>query len=247
MQTRDTISDFVGYLDKREKLFRGEKKFFAPGEEELLALYLRGMNSLGEHDFAFPSSKGEDCDLIFIAEGCWSSYQKHPQRLAQLEADRISYSWDALIETFNRNTIAGTHYISIGGIRNSEKTRRFLAREPRYMRRHLATAINAVIANTPPNMRRIRVELPRCSGDPHYVFVAIPSNAALGIEYDQYRELRLNFLHACCMVVRLEAPEATDIIGLATEAGSQEVRSEDLLYLDGRTWTEDQNREALRL
>lgn len=184
---------------------------------------------------------------MFIAEGWWASYQNHPQRRAQLEADRISYSWDALIETFNRNTIAGTHYLSIGGIKNSERTRRFLAREPRYMRRHLATAINDVIANTPPNMRRIRVDLPKSQKDPHYVFVAFPSSAVLGVEYDQYRELRLNFLRACCMVVRLESPEAKDIIGLATEAGSEEVRSEDLLYLDGRTWTDEQSREAQQL
>ena len=40
LNTLDTISDFVSYLDKKEKLIRSDTTIFAAGEEDLLAYYL---------------------------------------------------------------------------------------------------------------------------------------------------------------------------------------------------------------
>jgi hypothetical protein len=111
MRTRDTIADFVSYLGKRHLLFRGGgPTILAPGEEELLAIYLRNVDRSGEHNFVFPIDEKEAVNGIFLQEGFWDRFERHPQRLAQLEADKISYAWDALIETFNRHTLAGTHY-----------------------------------------------------------------------------------------------------------------------------------------
>jgi|SRR5579884_398332 len=48
MSTLDTITDFAAYLSKKENFLTGEKIVMAPGEEELLAIYLQRMNSAGE-------------------------------------------------------------------------------------------------------------------------------------------------------------------------------------------------------
>ena len=49
------------------------------------------------------------------------------------------------------------------------------------------------------------------------------------------------------MVTKLNFPEATDIVGLATECGLEAKRSEDLLCLDARIWTDKQQAEAQTL
>ncbi|TMQ52472.1 MAG: hypothetical protein E6K74_12260, partial [Candidatus Eisenbacteria bacterium] len=65
LQTLDTIADFTGYLRKKEKLLRSHQVILATGEEELLSVYLRQMNSDGEHDFVFPS----DATCIVLDQG----------------------------------------------------------------------------------------------------------------------------------------------------------------------------------
>ena len=49
--TLDTISDFTSYLEKKEKFIRNMEAVFFPGEEELLAFYLKDINDEVVHDF----------------------------------------------------------------------------------------------------------------------------------------------------------------------------------------------------
>jgi hypothetical protein len=53
IQTLDTISDFISYLERKENLIRSDTTVFVPGEEDLLAYYLTHINEAGEHDFVF--------------------------------------------------------------------------------------------------------------------------------------------------------------------------------------------------
>jgi len=90
MSTLDTITDFTVYLTKKEQFLTGNKIVMAAGEEELLAIYLRKLNRAGEHDFVIPG--GYDC--LSFPEGFWDEFVRSPERQAQIESDRISYSWD---------------------------------------------------------------------------------------------------------------------------------------------------------
>src|SRR5205807_815765 len=83
---------------------------FAAGEEELLAIYLAKLNSIGEHDFII---KG-NYDILSFDEGFWKKFIDSPEHRAQVEADRISYSWDSLIEKFAFYAMTGTQYFSSG-------------------------------------------------------------------------------------------------------------------------------------
>ena len=49
------------------------------------------------------------------------------------------------------------------------------------------------------------------------------------------------------MVTRLIFPDALDIIGLATESGTDIYRSEDAIYMDTRAWTGEMEAEALSI
>ena len=240
LQTLDTITDFTNYLVKKERFLSAQIKVYIPGEEELLAYYFQKLNEFGEHDFVLPQ---DDLNFLLLEEGFWEDFITSPERLSQLEADRISYSWDALIETFNKNILEDTqHYAYPAGAINQEKIVKFLARENRTRRRMLMRSLYEIIGKTPAHMLGARVATSSRRGDPYYVFVLVPVSGTLSRE--DYREMRRNLLHSYCMVVKLIFPDAEDIIGFATEAGRGEHGSEDLIYLDARYWTEEDQAQA---
>jgi hypothetical protein len=240
LRTLDTVSDFVAYLDKKERLFRSGRPVLAAGEEELLALYLKRMNALREHDFDFPN----DADGVAVSEGHWDAFQRNPQRLAQIEANRISYMWDALIEQFSRHAIAGTQlHVSPPDITSSERVVRFLAREPRLRRRMLARGLWQALKATPSEKNWMRCLAPSREGDPYYVFLLFRREPE--IAYEEYRNRRRMLLEAYCRVAKFQFKEAMDIVGIATEPGlTENERSEDALYLNCREWDEEAERMA---
>lgn len=242
LNTVDTITDFVMYLSKKEKLIEKGPTTYATGEEDLLAFYLTKLNEGNEHDFIIPP----DIDAIMLDESHWEEFKWNPQRKAQLQANEISYLWDALIEAFNIHIVNDTqYYTSHPGVKSSEKIMRFLAREPRTRRRMLAASILELIEQAPVTSKACRVILPSREGDPYYVFLLLPKH--LSKSDQEYREVRYKLLEAYCMVTKLEFSSALDIVGIATETGMSPYRSEDAMYLDARHWSPEAEREAKQL
>ena len=240
MKTMDTIVDLTAYLRKKETLLRSPQVIWAAGEEELLATYLKNMNKDGEHDFDLPT----EYNFIAIDEGYWEAFQRNPQRLAQLEANRISYAWDGLIEDFNKHALEGTQFSCWPpGIRSTERIVRFMARESRLRRRMLAKALAEILETTTPHLRMLRVIKSLRPGDPYYVLLLFPYREDKS--YEENRHVRQVYLEACCRVVKHVYPDALDIVGIATESGQGEERSEDSVYLDARGWTEEMDANAI--
>jgi hypothetical protein len=243
LETLDTISDFVEYLKKKEKLLTSKQiRVFAAGEEDILAFYLQKLNKEKEHDFVIPPKM----NAIFLEEGFWVDFCHGEERLSQVQANQISYAWDALIETFAQHIIEGTqYYTSASNLQESETSLRFMARESRTRRRLLAGSLLDLIEKTPKNVRATRVMLPSKPGDPHYVFLLLPHLES--VPEPEYREVRLSLLNAYCLVTKLRFPKALDIVGIATETGQEHYRSEDAVYFDGRSWNEGLRAEAVSL
>jgi hypothetical protein len=245
--TLDTISDFTAYVQKKEQLLRSATLIYAAGEEELLAVYLKKLNKEGEHDFVFPTENAGDATVISLAEGHWENFQQSAERRAQLQANKISYVWDALIERFSYYALRGEQfYPDPQGVVSTELILRFLAREPRTRRRMLGNALMEMLEKTPTHIRMLRVVLPSNPGDPHYVFLLLP--VLKNHSHQDNRAFRRSFLEACCSVAKLKFPDAQDIVGIATESGlSNTERSEDAVYLDARRWTGELDDEARRI
>ncbi len=112
LETLDTITDFTAYLTKKERLLTGCMGVIAVGEEELLAVYLHGLNETGEHDFIIDG----DYDGVAFEEGFWDKFVGSPERRAQIEANKISYFWDALVEKFSFHAMTGTQYLTSGEV-----------------------------------------------------------------------------------------------------------------------------------
>jgi hypothetical protein len=243
LQTLDTISDFVSYLERKENLIRSNTAIFVPGEEDLLAYYLMHMNDNGKHDFGIAG----DSRGILLEEGFWDDFCSRPERQEQLRQNRISYVWDDLIERFANHALNATQYYSnCLELSNIELGIRFMAREPRLARRLIVKGFLDLYTNTPDGMRHTRYFKPLSDNGPFYVFLSLPQS--IFRFYEKYREARLGLLQACCMVVKYKFPEALDIIGIAFQPMRPNVgSSEDLLYLDARVWSDELNSEAGRL
>jgi uncharacterized protein YecA (UPF0149 family) len=55
-------------------------------------------------------------------------------------------------------------------------------------------------------------------------------------------------LAACCIIGKHRFPEVVDFVGIAFAPAHHKCEtSEDLLYLDAREWTEEQEADAIRL
>jgi hypothetical protein len=86
--------------------------------------------------------------------------------------------------------------------------------------------------------------MPSHAGEPFWVFLVLPRPA--DHEYERYRKDRRMVLEALCMIVKHLHPDALDIAGIAVEPRDEEI-SEDLLYMDGRDWTDEMRASAKKL
>ena len=241
LENLDTVSDFVGYLRRKEAFISSGRLGMAAGEEALLGWYVGNLNDDDEHDFVVPSETGDA--PVAIDESHWHDFLKSGERRRQREANEVSYSWDGLIEQFTGHFMAGTlhHLFEIeSATHDVEKLLRWFARENRTRRRLLADAVLNMHQTTPPSQRRIRVIPPTRPGDPYWCLLLVPFAENIDqkhISYEHYREVRQAYLHCCLRVVKLKWPDARDIVGFTTESGRQERGSEDAAYLDARGWS----------
>lgn len=251
MKMRDTVTDFVDYLNKKEALIRNwPYKIIATGEEELLAVYLTHMNDKKEHDFVFPiKDSDQKPDALFLGPGPFKNFIESEAYKKKLENDKMSYLWDGLIEKIGHHALTATQYKSSpGGIKDTEKIARFMSRESRHERRALSMSWLDMFEKTNSTERRIRIHTGKNTDEPTYIFLLFPQySEKMKMSEDRYREMRSGYLNAVCMVARKEHPKLAHVIAIATESGDIENRSEDFGYFDGTVWNEEMEKEATSL
>ena len=242
LRTADTAGDFVSYIEKKERFLSGKSTVWAAGEEDLLAFYLKLVNEHGEHDFVLDGNY----KAVTIDEGMWETFKASPERIAQIEADRMSYGWDDLIERFAKHALAGTQYYTTDpAVSNTERVLRFMAAECRLRRRLLSQAYYEFVSNTFHVGRRGRLLPPTERKGCCYVFLVLGKPEHISEE--KYREVRRGLLLSYCLVAKLLCPDTDDFVGIATEPGTPDLRSEDCLYYDATTWSKEDEAEAERL
>ncbi len=236
--TLDTITDFISYLEAKESLFRSSVSILAPGEEDLLALYLMNTDAEGRHVFNFPAGY-----TIGLEEGFWNDFCQSPQRKNQIEHNKISYMWDGLIERFNEHILNATQYytnhLELSGI---EPGLRFMAAETRTARRAFMASIGDLLAKARDGQQAFKYFKPYSLESPYYLFMFFPRNGSLS--YDEYRTVRGQILQASCKILKYKFPDAKDIVGIASEPHYSRDSSEDLIYLDAMEWSDELNDEA---
>ncbi len=122
----------------------------------------------------------------------------------RIEANEISYVWDKAIERFNQDILAGTvppELLIHADVAHLEHAVRFMAAEPRYLRRLLAQAFMGFYDGYPPDRSGTRVVLPFAPGGPCYVFTLLPRLDPERPEAE-YRQERMCRLFAACMMTK---------------------------------------------
>ncbi len=230
LEELDTVPDLVDYLDCKERYFGASGVFMhIAGEEELLAHYMCTLEN-GRH--ALPKVPPGTA-AVTLLEGDWQFYRTSPQRTAKREADQGSYMWDALIEYHASFVRAGT---AIGlpetppETIDHERVLRALAEEPRLGRRTLANHFRFALSKSEPGRKFARMALSGDKMSRAYVFLTAPMLP--DVDYQAYREMRSASLLAYCHGIKARFPHVTEAIGIASEPFSEEVASQEFLYVD---------------
>jgi hypothetical protein len=245
----DTITDFTSYLAKKEALIRSGRLVTAAGEEELVAQFMTRMNAEGEHDFTKPDGKPwKDGDRIGYGVGFYEELRRNPQYLAKKKADEVSYIWDRLIEAFTVHMMAGTSIVPNGQdlkLSDQEIAMRHMALVNRFTRRMYGAGILEVLEKGQTTDRFMRAFLPKnTETDTGFFFMTLKIPAIeLAKGYQQYRAVRGSMLEAYALTLLEKTPQIKRIIGIGTEPSSTGTEkhgaSEDLIYAEQPTWTDD--------
>lgn len=228
----DTASDLIKYLSDKESAIRSGRIAAVPGEEDLIAFYMRQRGLMEENPFGIPHrAKLAGYQSISLIEGFWQDYLSSPERDAIKQANRISYFWDKLIEQFSEHILAGS--VAVGKdapFSSHELAIRYMAAEGRLARCALSHAFLDKMRSVPSNMRSARVCFSPFNKDRCFVLVLFPKDD--DESYESYREDRISILHSYGYVCKLNNPQARIISVIGTEPQGASGRSEDILCLE---------------
>jgi hypothetical protein len=234
----DTVTDFLGYLSRKEDFIRSGKLAIAEGEENLVAYYLSNMHE-DKHDFLLPAPHTQ----LFVEDGHWQNFANRSEVIRKSEADNCSYLWDHIIEEFSRHTVHGTALPgSVTGIAEAEVGIRIMAAEPRVYRRMLAQALRDRVATTTQTQFSKRTVMSDHDPTLAYVFMALPGETD---DEEKHRHFRREYLANYCFVLAWKHRQLRTVVGIATEAGvNVDSRSYDLVVIRPDEWTPDKEEEA---
>ena len=224
----DTLSDFVDYLTKKQELFeKSDCEFLITGEEELLAAYLSGIDPKTK-DHRFPTFPKKH--LVFLDDGNWSKLKDSAEYRARVEANKLSYLWDDLIEYQASHIMCGSSdFFAVAAPKGSEETvLRAMASEKRLKRRILGESIHFLRSKANDLLRSTR-----SITDNHrrrvYAMLALPYLPEQ--PHHEYRNYRQHLLYIYCEGAILQFPEAEEIVGIAFENYDSDIISVDFVYI----------------
>lgn len=224
----DTVPDLVAYFSEKERFLNSARYVSAPGEEELITRYQTRLRE-GRHSL---QQDIPEAAMVVLQEGDWEAFNSSAQRAARNAANELSYLWDHIIE-YQSSFIRSAETVSVWGgdytVDQQEKLVRALASESRFSRRILATSLDGLLHHPVAADQQFtrRVPSPSIPGR-HYVFTVMGRSTS--IDYELYRKHRAEFLATYCLGLRLKHPDATEVIGLATEPLTAEASSQDFFY-----------------
>ena len=232
----DTITDLINYLEAKENAIKKYRHIAYAGEEELLAHYYLNFDPLTNSHYI--GTQQESIDAIMIPEGEWQAFTSTFSYQRKKEDDKISYLWDELLQRTFQYALDG-EILGDDDIFNQQSALREMAKEPRFMRRELALAMQKSIQSLPykhGNLGRQVSSYPSFFHNKRYVFLQLIPDKTLDYE-NEYRPLRQEMLSIACGVLKNISHEARKIIGIAIDAPNYTSgNSEDFILLDCSTW-----------
>jgi len=235
----DTIFDFTAYLDAKLEAIRRHKLLTYCGEEDLIAHYFLNFDDRKKRHMI---GTLDDFDSVHVGEGEWAGFEKSNPYAMRREANTTSYFWDRLLQITSNNALKGTLQGNSDPFRGKSALR-FMAKEPRFVRRGLSDHMLDSIRNFPdlsgPITRNVSLMDSYYEGT-KYVFLQVRVTG-LEISFDEHREFRSGMLEVACAAVKLKFPDTKRVIGIATDAPkfAGPSNSEDLLLMEFDDWNDE--------
>jgi hypothetical protein len=223
----DTISDFVDYLNSKEKFLSKTSTIINGGEENLLASYFHNSRQ-------FPS----EVDMMIFEDDLWEGLSNKPEFKAKLQRDTGSYVWDHLIEGFCDGGFDGENWLG-PDMSESEMAIRVLVRENRFSRRILGSAFKDFLELSKAG--RVRSRCVQSMSSVGYVFFAYDSDSTL--------EERKAELVARCFASLCQFNKCFTVIGIGINVPGERPRDEysrDIVMLQAQNneWPEEDLKQA---
>jgi len=235
----DTIFDLSSYLDAKVEAIRRYDCLSYCGEEDLLAHYFLSYDQFKNRHFI--GTEDRDINFFMVGEGEWKSFIETPVYQRKKVADKSSYLWDEILQRTTQNALNGT-LLGNSSLLRGQSAVHEMAKEPRFSRRALATAMIEAIDNFPettePLVRNLSF-MPSFYTGKAYVFLQL--KVAEIADYDDYRRKRQAMLEIACGAAKNKFPELDTVIGIAIDAPKFTRRNaEDFILMDCKDWTEDE-------
>jgi hypothetical protein len=235
--------------DRRADFLRSGHLQIAHGEEDLLAYYAVRTNAEGRHDFVPPDGgTWADAGPINLDGSHFAGMISDPRYAAKKRADKISYAWDTLIETFTGHMLGGTSIVLPGfeySLTESEVAFRYMALQSRLDRRGLSEALLGAL-----KLGEFREIFFRAVLSPEvgpvgtgFFFLTVKYQNWMDSQggYDRYRLFRTGYGEVYAMALLMKHPTLERVIGIAAEPPKQgRGSSEDCIYVAQRDWTEEE-------
>jgi len=234
----DTFYDFMSYLTEKEEAIRRHLSIIYCGEEDLLAHYFINYDDskkkykIGVNDKEF--------NAVFIGEGEWNDFAKSEPYKRRLEANKLSYLWDEMIQKTCQNAFDGT--LLGDGIFDGKSALYEMAKESRLARRSFANKIRDSIIKFPENVKehqmvRHMFYMQSMYDDKGYVFLQIKHS--INTDDEIRGPFRQKMLEIACGAAKNKFLHLKKVIGIAIDAPKYNyTNSEDFLLMNCEKWSD---------
>jgi len=240
----DTIKDFISYLDQRKSLIDLPKPVKISSESDIVHLYYENLDDNLKRSIL--SAKELRFDVVDIKKGGIYKLYNNAEFIAKKEADRISYFWDELIESFSFHVLNEQANLLTGKTTNEiEQGLRVAASTGRFERRTLSQFFIDFYNKALPGQRGTRLAFDPFDSKKAYLFLLMPYDSVDGT-FDDYRIVRRGMLQDYCFINKLLKPQVNIILGIAAQTRKDNTalsrgffqEGQDFVLFDGSDWDE---------
>jgi len=223
----DTITDFLTYLEAKERLIISGTYPVYSTENYLLSWYILSNKSFEEI---------ENKDVMIFGDDLWEGMKSDEMYIRLKESQKINYFWDEIIETFTQDHLNNELLIPIE--RNTlDKSIRLMAMESRFGRQVLSEIILDFIGYETEITAESRIMISHTNPNVIYVLLLREPNS-------NNREQKVHELMLRCHAAREVLGRGDYVIGLGIGEFKSRGYSYDMCSIDTRIWNESDQKFA---
>lgn len=244
-----TVRRDASYLEQREVLLTLDKPVDVSKESDIVHLYYENYSAT-EQDRAILVAPELSSSVVSLKKRPIQDLYQNPNFRQKREADKVSYFWDGLVDSFAYHALNGTtQFKNWNSTREIEPALRVMATPGRFDRRVLSEAFMEFYYKAIPGQRGTRVFYNPTDPSVGYLFLLVPYITKHGSS-ESYRTLRNKMLQDYAFMCRGIHPELSSLVGIGAKTRDDDAplweaffdEGQDYVYMDYADWSPEQQR-----